>query len=76
MSRNLALAAVLAVAWTVQDQRAQFRAGVELVQIDVAVLDASGLVLDRRDVPPAWIESFRDQAPAPGGVSSTVYTLL
>ena len=39
MSRIVALMAVLALAWTAQDQRAQFRAGVELVQLDVAVLD-------------------------------------
>ena len=39
MSRLVALMAVLAFAWTVQDQRAPFRTGVELVQLDVAVLD-------------------------------------
>ena len=39
MSRIIALPAVLAVAWTAQDQRPPFRTGVELVQLDVAVLD-------------------------------------
>jgi VWFA-related protein len=39
MSRIVALMAALAFAWTVQDQRPPFRTGVELVQLDVAVLD-------------------------------------
>ena len=39
MSRVVVSAAVLAFAWTVQDHPPQFRTGVELVQLDVAVLD-------------------------------------
>ena len=35
MSRNVVLAAVLAVAWTAQDQRPPFRTGVELIQREV-----------------------------------------
>ena len=46
------------------------------VRSDLDCLVLEDVVLDRRDVPPAWIESFRDTAPAQAGVSSTVYTLL
>ena len=46
------------------------------VRSDLDCLVLEDVVLDRRDLPPAWIASFRDTAPAPTGVSSTVYTLL
>lgn len=39
ISRIVALMAALVFVWRVQDQRAPFRTGVELVQLDVAVLD-------------------------------------
>ena len=39
MSRIIPFLAVLALAWTIQDQRPAFRTGVELIQLDVAVLD-------------------------------------
>ena len=46
------------------------------VRSDLDCLVLEDVVLDRRDVPPAWIESFRDTAPTQTGVSSSVYTLL
>ena len=46
------------------------------VRSDLDCLVLEDAVLDRRDVPPAWIESFRDMASAHAGVSSMVYTLL
>src|SRR4051812_10059545 len=39
MSRAVAFVMVLAFGWTAQDQRPAFRTGVELIQLDVAVLD-------------------------------------
>ena len=42
--------------------------------LDCLVLEDT--VLDRRDVPPAWGDAFRDLRSAGGGVSSSVYTLL
>ena len=42
--------------------------------LDALVLEDT--LLDRRDVPPAWVEAVRDMKPARAGVSSAVYTLL
>jgi carbamoyltransferase len=46
------------------------------IRSDLDCLVLGNSVLDRRSVPPSWIETFRDVRPAGSGVSSTVYTLL
>jgi carbamoyltransferase len=46
------------------------------VRSDLDCLVLEDVVLDRRDLPQEWGESFRDLAPARSGVGSTVYTLL
>jgi carbamoyltransferase len=42
--------------------------------LDCLVLDDT--VLDRRDVPATWVETFRDLRPSHPGISGSVYTLL
>ncbi|HUE84891.1 MAG TPA: carbamoyltransferase [Vicinamibacterales bacterium] len=46
------------------------------VRSDLDCLVLEDTVIDRRDVPPAWIEAFRDTPARRTGVSHTVYTLL
>ena len=46
------------------------------VRSDLDCLVLEDTVLDRRDVPPAWVESFRGTVTARAGVPGTVYTLL
>ena len=46
------------------------------VRSDLDCLVLEDTVLDRRDVPAAWAETFRDVTSSRAGVSGSVYTLL